>query len=65
LSLRTGADAPWSETAEFNRKYPTWPILPDTIMRSINQHVETSRGMVDGVTINPKLKDYIDQKYPW
>ncbi len=40
---------------EFNRTYPSVRITPDTIKRSMAQHMKTSKKMHYGVTINPRM----------
>jgi hypothetical protein len=40
---------------EFNRKFPSVRITPDTIKRSMAQHMKTSRKMHYGVTIDPRM----------
>jgi hypothetical protein len=40
---------------EFNRKFPSVRITPDTIKRSMAQHMKTSRRMHYGVTIDPRM----------
>jgi hypothetical protein len=37
---------------EFNRDNPQYPIKPENIKRSLDQHEDTSRKMVGGVTYN-------------
>jgi hypothetical protein len=43
------------EMLEFNSTYPSFAITPDTIKRSMAQHMRTSKKMHYGVTINPRM----------
>ena len=45
------------EAIKFNDKYPQYPILVDTINRSITTNLQRSIEMHNGVTLNPKLAD--------
>tara|TARA_E500000318_G_scaffold55519_1_gene51577 strand:+ start:6 stop:3359 length:3354 start_codon:yes stop_codon:yes gene_type:complete len=40
---------------EFNQTFPNFRITPETIKRSMAQHMRTSKRMHYGVTINPKM----------
>ena len=40
---------------EFNQTFPNFRITPETIKRSMTQHMRTSKRMHYGVTINPKM----------
>ncbi len=46
---------------EFNETYPSFVITPETIKRSMAQHMRTSKKMHYGVTINPKMLDEMKQ----
>ena len=46
---------------EFNREHPSAGISPDSIMKSLDSHMETSAKMHNGVTINPLMKYAIDK----
>lgn len=49
------------EIAEFNQKHPQYMIKPSNIKRSLDQHEETTRTMVGGVTYNPANRDMIQR----
>ena len=40
---------------EFNRKFPSLKITPDTIKRSMAQHMRTTKKMYSGVTLDPRM----------
>ena len=40
----------------FSVKNPAMAITPKSIKRSIDQHMKTSKSMVHGVTLNPRLR---------
>jgi hypothetical protein len=46
---------------EFNRKNPLVAITPDTIKRSMSQHMRTTQRMYNGVLFSPKLSDSLIQ----
>jgi hypothetical protein len=41
---------------EYNRKHPTFRITPDSIRRSMKQHMKTSAEMYNGVTLSPAMR---------
>ena len=43
------------DIAEFNREFPSVRITPDSIKRSMAQHMRTSKRIHSGVTLNPKM----------
>jgi len=45
------------EIVEFSRRHPSAAISPDTIRRSIAQHMKTSQTMFNGITISPNMRD--------
>jgi hypothetical protein len=46
---------------EFNGKNPLVAITPDTIKRSMSQHMRTTQRMYNGVLFSPKLSDSLIQ----
>ena len=44
---------------EFSRKHPAAAITPDTIRRSMNQHMERSATMYNGVSFSPMMREAI------
>ena len=46
---------------EFNETYPSFAITPETIKRSMAQHMRTSKKMHYGVTLNPKMSNDMKQ----
>lgn len=42
---------------EHNRKHPGFAITPDSIKRSMKQHMKTSSEMYNGVTLSPAMRD--------
>ena len=46
---------------EFNRKNPLVAVTPDTIKRSMSQHMRTTQRMYNGVLFSPKLSDSLMQ----
>lgn len=40
---------------EFNRKFPSLRITPDTIKRSMAQHMRTTKKLYSGVTLDPRM----------
>jgi hypothetical protein len=46
---------------EFNRKFPSLRITPDTIKRSMAQHMRTTKKMYSGVTLDPKMFNDLKQ----
>ena len=49
------------EIAEFNRKHPTAVITPETIKRSMAQHMKTSATMYNGVTLSPNMRAKLEE----
>jgi hypothetical protein len=47
---------------EFSRKHPAAAITPDTIRRSMNQHMERSATMYNGVSFSPMMREAIKAK---
>ena len=41
---------------EFNRKHPSFAITPDSLTRSIKQHVKSSQQMYNGVSLSPAMR---------
>jgi hypothetical protein len=46
---------------EFNRKFPSLRITPDTIKRSMAQHMRTTKKMYSGVTLDPRMFNDLKQ----
>jgi len=46
---------------EFNRKFPTLRITPDTIKRSMAQHMRTTKKMYSGVNLDPRMFNDLKQ----
>ena len=44
---------------EYNRKFPSVAITPDSILRSMRMHMKTSLLMDRGITLSPKLRAYL------
>ena len=44
------------EMGKFNQKHPAAYITPDTLKRSLKQHMRTSGGMYHGVTLSPTYR---------
>jgi len=65
LALRMGDydeyKAVMEDIAEFNRKHPTYMIDPDSIDKSMSQHMETSAKMHNGISISPGMRYEIQQ----
>ena len=40
---------------DFNKRHPEVSITPDTIKRSMRQHMKTTSNMHYGVTLSPRL----------
>lgn len=45
----------------FNKKNPQYPIDPDSIVRSMKQHRETSRNMYNGVLFSPRNRRMLEE----
>jgi hypothetical protein len=60
VALRFGDSQGMADTASeiqaFNRKHPSAAITPETIKRSMAQHMDTSRTMYNGVTLSPNMR---------
>lgn len=65
LAMRMGDYAEMKEVQreiyEFNRKHPTYPITPDSISRSVSQHMETSAEMYNGISISRGMRTELQQ----
>jgi len=46
---------------EFNRKFPSLRITPDTIKKSMAQHMRTTKKMYSGVTLDPRMFNDLKQ----
>ena len=46
---------------EFNKKHPDAKITKETIDRSMKTHMQTSKDMVDGVTVSPLMRRALEQ----
>ena len=46
----------FQDILEYNRKHPTFRITPDSIRRSMKQHMKTSAEMYNGVTLSPAMR---------
>jgi hypothetical protein len=46
---------------EFNRRHPTARIDPDSLRRSMRQHMETSATMYNGITISPNMRRALEE----
>jgi len=44
------------DMADFNRRHPQYSVTPDTIKRSMKQHMKTTAQMHYGVTLSPRLR---------
>ena len=44
------------DIVKFNRRHPTVSITPDTIMRSMKQHMRTTSTMYHGITVSPRRR---------
>ena len=42
---------------EHNRNHPSFEITPDSIKRSMRQHMKTSSQMYNGVALSPNMRD--------
>ena len=76
IALRTGdregIKSITDEMRAFNKKHSSVSITPETIKRSMAQHMKTSAEMYNGVTLSPKLRNSLmeigedfDQDAPW
>ena len=45
----------------FNKRHPTARINPDSLRRSMRQHVETSQTMYNGITISPNMRRALEE----
>lgn len=65
LAMRMGDYAEMKEVQreiyEFNRKHPTYPITPDSISRSVSQHMKTSAEMYNGISISRGMRTELQQ----
>ena len=50
-----------ADIAEFNRKNPQWPIMPENIKDSLKQHEETTSTMSGGVQYSPRNRPMLDR----
>jgi len=50
-----------NDIAEFNRKHPAAAIANDQLNQSVKRHFETSASMVNGVTVNDRLRNDIER----
>ena len=49
------------EIAVFNRKHPSAVITPETIKKSMAQHMKTSATMYNGVTLSPNMRARLEE----
>ena len=66
VALRMG-DGPTArevmgDIREFNRRHRSAAITPETMMRSMRQHMETSATMYNGITISPNMRRVLQQQ---
>ena len=65
LALRMGDYVAYQDVIEdiyeYNRKHPTNPITPDSIDKSMSQHMETSAKMHNGISISSGMRFEIQQ----
>lgn len=52
------------EIRDFNRRYPEYPITPDSIRQSMKSRIRASQRSEFGVILNPKLNDRIRGEQP-
>jgi hypothetical protein len=50
-----------NDIAEFNRKHPAAAIANDQLNQSVKRHFETSASMINGVTVNDRLRNDIER----
>ena len=59
ISIRQGnggaVDRTMEDLVDFNKRHPEVSITPDTIKRSMRQHMKTTSNMHYGVTLSPRL----------
>ena len=48
------------EIMEFNAKHPSFELSNKSIIKSLNQHVETSENMYNGVSISPGMRRAVE-----
>ena len=54
------------EIAEYNNKYPEYPIMAKDILRSIKTRLRGQALSLDGVTVSPRLRQrYIESREEW
>jgi hypothetical protein len=65
LAMRMGDYAEMKEVQreiyEFNRRHPTYPITPDSISKSVSQHMKTSAEMYNGISISRGMRMELQQ----
>ena len=49
------------DIAEFNKDHPTAAISRDNLLQAVKRHFETSAKMINGVTVNDKLRNDIER----
>ena len=45
--------------AEYNQRYPGYPILQDNLEKSIRGRLRQRTGAYNGLTLNPRLKNIL------
>ena len=45
--------------AEYNQRYPGYPILQDNIDKSIRGRIRQRAGAYNGLTLNPRLRNML------
>ena len=66
VALRMG-DSPTAreilgDIRDFNKRHRSAAITPETMRRSMRQHMETSRTMYNGITISPNMRRALEQQ---
>lgn len=66
VALRMG-DSPtarevMADIQDFNRRHRSAAITPETMRRSMRQHMETSMTMYNGITISPNMRRVLQQQ---
>ena len=49
------------DIAEFNKKFPSLRITPETIKKSMAQHMRTTKKIYSGVTLDPRMFNDLKQ----
>ena len=65
IAMRIGDTQGMQDTMQeintFNRKHPSAVITPETIKRSMAQHMKTSATMYNGVTLSPNMRAKLEE----